>query len=190
MINKLTTLYADALVSHGIISRGQKEIHIYGLTALIINMLNYSVFILIGICFGFAFETIIFFLFYVSLRNIIGGRHASSPRSCLLYGILMWIFMILTYDYVHLSCLSEFFILSILFAILSLIIHRKEISFKRKHVGIFLLSTHYLLSVILLLLKCHYSFLILLSIFFNIIMNLSFSSITLRFLVSINAGSP
>ena len=172
MINELTTLYADALVSHGIISRDQKEIHIYGLAALIINILNYSVFILLGICFGFALETIIFFFFYVSLRNIIGGRHASSPISCLLYGVLMWILMILIYNHVHLTYLIEFIISFILFASLPLIIHKKEIAFIRKQVGIILLTAQFFTSVILLLLNSPLSFLITLSIFSNLIMNL------------------
>ena len=115
MINKLSVLYTNALISHGIISQNEREIHVYGLTALLVNILNYSVFVFLGICFGFVNETILFFLFYVLLRNIIGGRHASNPLSCLLYGIVMWLFMILIYKHVHLSCSIGFFISSILF---------------------------------------------------------------------------
>lgn len=172
MIKKLSNAYADALVSYGIITQDQKDIYTYGFTAFIVNIINYSIFLILGICFNSVIETILFFLFYVSLRNIIGGFHARTPIKCLFYGIMMWAIVIAIYKSIILTQIN-LLLLTIAFSFnLIFIIRRKTISRKRKQIGIIYLSVLPCIELCIILMNSQYSSIITLSLLCNLLMNL------------------
>lgn len=82
MLKQISAFYANALVTKGIISIEDKEIHEYGLTALLVNLFNYGLWLLLGILSSTLLETVVFLISYTVLRNIIGGWHASTPIRC------------------------------------------------------------------------------------------------------------
>lgn len=171
MIKKLSNAYADALVSYGIITQDQKEIYTYGFTAFIVNIINYSIFLSLGICFNSVIETILFFLFYVSLRNIIGGFHAKTPTKCLLYGIMMWAIVIAIYKNIILTKINLLLLTIIVSFSLTFIIRRKTISRKRKQIGMVYLSVLSCIELCIIFLNSQYSSIITLSLLCNLLMN-------------------
>lgn len=172
MIESLSRAYAKVLVDHGIISEDQKEIYSYGLTAIIVNLVNYSVFLALGFIFSLAKETVIFFIFYLPLRNIIGGRHAKTPLACLLYGILMWAFVMVVYVFVPNSTKFQLAFILLLAICLMHLLHKKELSSKRKFTGTFCLIFFLVIALHYICANNHYSALISLSFLCNTIMNL------------------
>ena len=172
MIESLSRAYARVLVDHGIISEDQKEIYSYGLTALIVNLVNYSVFLALGFIFSLAKETVIFFIFYLPLRNIIGGRHAKTPLACLLYGILMWAFVMIAYIFIPYSTQFQLLFTLLLAVCLLNLLHKKELSSKRKSIGTICLILFLIIALRFIYEDNYYSSLISLSFLCNIFMNL------------------
>ena len=173
MISKLCKRYTNALVSNGIISKDDKEIHEYGMTALLINMLNYGIWLLLALLSSTVIETLLFLLSYSTLRNIIGGWHASTPLRCTVCGIMMWCVVMLIHKHTTLSTISFYFLLISSVIFLLIIIIRKEIDSKRKCVSVLCVSSLLILAIILnIQASLYYSSLVLLSLLCNIIMNL------------------
>ena len=172
MINKICKLYANTLVSDGIISEDDREIHEYGMTALLINMLNYGLWLAFALLSNTIVETSIFLVSYSILRNIIGGWHASTPIRCTICGAVMWACMISIYKTVviydkALLVVTLFFMLCLVY-----IIKKQDISYARNRAGYFCLFTLTTVTIILICFNKPCATLVLLSFFFNILMNL------------------
>lgn len=172
MINKICKLYANTLVSEGIISEDDREIHEYGMTALLINILNYGLWLAFALLSNTIVETSIFLVSYSLLRNIIGGWHASTPIRCTICGAVMWACMISIYKTVTIN--DNALLVVILFFILCLvyIIKKQALSYARKRAGYFCLFTLTTVTIILIWFNKPCAALVLLSFFFNILMNL------------------
>lgn len=172
MLKQISAFYANALVTEGIISIEDKEIHEYGLTALLVNLFNYGLWLLLGILSSTLLETVVFLISYTVLRNIIGGWHASTPIRCTICGVLMWFTVICIYKQCVLS--RQLFIWLMLLSLLCLlaIVIKKDLSSKRKTSGIICLSFLSVFSFIFENTSLYsYSTLIVLSLVCNIIMN-------------------
>ena len=173
MLKQISSFYANALVTEGIISIEDKEIHEYGLTALLVNLFNYGLWLLLGILSSTLLETVVFLISYTVLRNIIGGWHASTPIRCTICGVLMWLSVI--YIYKRLEWPRQVFVWLMVFVFIFLlaIIVKNDLSYKRRAAGIISLSILCILSFIIENTSLYsYSTLIVLSLVCNIIMNL------------------
>lgn len=173
MLKRISAFYANALVTEGIISIEDKEIHEYGLTALLVNLINYGLWLLLGIVSSTLHETIVFLSSYTILRNIIGGWHASTPSRCTICGVLMWLADIYIYKQFALPRQVFVWLMVFVFLFLLAIIIKKDLSYKRKVSGTLCLLFLCALSFIIKNTSLYsYSTLIVLSLVCNIIMNL------------------
>ena len=172
MVYKLCNLYANTLVEVGIISEDDREIHEYGMTALLINMINYGVWLLLAVISSTIIETFFFLLSYSLLRNLIGGWHASTPLRCSICGVVMWACMMLLYKTVALTVLSQVFGTVFLVLCLVYIIQKQDVSSSRKQAGVFCLLVLFISAIFFMCSNKPYSILISLSFFFNVLMNI------------------
>jgi len=172
MINKICKLYANTLVSDEIISEDDREIHEYGMTALLINMLNYGLWLAFALLSNTIVETSIFLVSYSILRNIIGGWHASTPIRCTICGAVMWTCMISIYKTVAINNKAQFIVTAVLILCLVHVIQKQNLSYARKRAGYFCLFTLTTVTIILICFNKPCAVLVLLSFFFNILMNL------------------
>ena len=172
MINKICKLYANTLVADGIISEDDREIHEYGMTALLINMINYGLWLTFAFLSNTIVETGIFLVSYSILRNIIGGWHASTPIRCTLCGAVMWACMISIYKTVAINN-NALLVVTLLFMLcLVYIIKKQDISCAQKRAGYFCLFTLTTVTILLICFNKPCAALVLLSFCSNIIMNL------------------
>lgn len=81
--------FANRLINMQIIRSEEKEIYSYGFRQGLLLLLNTVTIILIGLIFNMFWETMLFMVFYSSIRIYAGGYHASSPVTCYLISILM-----------------------------------------------------------------------------------------------------
>ena len=172
MISALARFYSNCLLHEGIISEEDREIHEYGLTAFLIFVCNYGALLLLAVLTDRLTETIIFLLAYSIPRNIIGGWHAGTPLLCSFCGIVMWGTVMMLYHglKIHKSLLIVLLLVST--GTLLYLIHKKDISDKRKELGQASLMLLFAATVVLLLIDCGYGSLILYATVCNIIMNL------------------
>lgn len=172
MINKICKLYANTLVLDGIISEDDREIHEYGMAALLINMINYGLWLAFALLSNTIVETGIFLFSYSILRNIIGGWHASTPIRCTICGAVMWACMISVYKTVVIN--DKALLIVTLFLVLCLIhiIQKQNLSSTRTRVGYFCLFSLITVTFLFFCLEIPYGSLILLSLFSNILMNI------------------
>ncbi|MBQ8995867.1 MAG: accessory gene regulator B family protein [Oscillospiraceae bacterium] len=173
MIQSIARMYSLALFERNLISEDDREIHEYGLTALLMNLINYGLWLLLGIASSTLPETVFFLISYTVLRNIIGGWHASTPSKCTFCGILMWFVVIYVYKQLVLSRQLFVWLMVSIFLCLLAIVIKKDLSFERKASGIICLSCLCVLSFIFENASLYsYSTLIVLSLLCNIIMNM------------------
>lgn len=90
MLNRIAQRYATFLLNRNIIKQEGVEVQIYGLLAILIHLLNYGAVLILASLSNSFVETTVFFLFYIPVRNIAGGWHASTPLRCGVCGIIMW----------------------------------------------------------------------------------------------------
>ena len=172
MISALARFYSNCLLHEGIISEEDREIHEYGLTAFLIFVCNYGALLLLAVLTDRLTETIIFLLAYSIPRNIIGGWHAGTPLLCSFCGIVMWGTVMMLYHglKIHKSLLIVLLLVST--GTLLYLIHKKDISERRKKLGQASLMLLFAAAIVLLLIDCRYDSLILYATVCNIIMNL------------------
>lgn len=90
MIENISKRIAGYLVEHEIISPSEYEVQQYGITVLLIYLLNILVMLVLALIFHRLPETIVYTLSFMIIRNFIGGIHASSPLACTITGIIVW----------------------------------------------------------------------------------------------------
>ena len=89
MINYICQLTLHKLCSSNFIAEDEIEVYHYGLELLIATILKVLGFLIIAIVLGFVKETIIFTLFFSSLRIQAGGYHASTPFKCFIGTLIL-----------------------------------------------------------------------------------------------------
>ncbi len=82
MINKLSLLLAKKLCRDGKIDKDEIDLYSYGLFVLISQILLLSVTIIFGLTLSCAFESIVFYASFQSIRKFAGGYHASTETRC------------------------------------------------------------------------------------------------------------
>ena len=99
MISNLSSIF----VKHDIIEEDDTEIYDYGVFVIVFNLLSISAIILLGVLFKRTVFTLLFLLFYLPNRMIIGGYHCKKPTSCFLtftssYSIILILSYILPFN--------------------------------------------------------------------------------------------
>ncbi|ROR25255.1 accessory gene regulator B [Mobilisporobacter senegalensis] len=89
MFSKLSGNIAEQLIENGTVDVENKEIYVYGIEQLFILIMNIVTTLIIGLCFGMLWQSIIFMLIYLPLRSFAGGYHASTVLRCYVVGIIL-----------------------------------------------------------------------------------------------------
>ncbi|MDR2025921.1 MAG: accessory gene regulator B family protein [Hungatella sp.] len=84
MTKNLVCLLIEYLVNTEAIDRQDKDIYVYGLELLFMNILNLATAIVIGMALGQLFECFLFLALFVPLRSYAGGYHAKNSFYCYL----------------------------------------------------------------------------------------------------------
>lgn len=88
MINKLSTLIADRLLSNGTITDEDYELYIYGLFVLISHLIYLILICIFGIVFKCLIGSIIFYIAFQFIRRYAGGYHAATETRCEIFSTL------------------------------------------------------------------------------------------------------
>ncbi len=89
MIDYLSNLVLDKFNKQNIIQKEDEQVYYYGLQLLIATLIKAIVFILVASLLGFVSETVVFLVFYSSLRVQAGGFHASSAFKCFILTVIL-----------------------------------------------------------------------------------------------------
>ena len=71
-----------------VIEEDDKELYTYGFFILLSHLFYLAIAILLGVLLGILTENLLFYIFFMLLRNYAGGFHAKSERVCTLLTIL------------------------------------------------------------------------------------------------------
>jgi accessory gene regulator B len=82
MFKKLSIIIADGLIQEKKISREDKDIYVYGLEILLMNLFNLVTTTIIGTVLGQLPECLLFLILFIPLRSYAGGYHAKNPLWC------------------------------------------------------------------------------------------------------------
>ena len=91
------------LSSRNIISDKDSDIYQYGIQQLLTLLLNLISFLIIGFVFHAVVPTMLFILFYATLRIYAGGYHASTPIRCYLFSNIMIIIFGILFNYLPMT---------------------------------------------------------------------------------------
>lgn len=118
MLSKLSGNITKQLIKNGTIDSENKEIYTYGIEQTFILLMNIVTTLVIGLCFGMLWQSIIFMIIYLPLRSFAGGYHASTVLRCYVVGIVLSVIFLLINKYV----LDTYYIIIGMTVIASLII--------------------------------------------------------------------
>mgnify|MGYP004526064629 CR=1 FL=1 len=82
MLGRLGQRICTALTGAGIIDPKDADIYLYGINQVLTIGVNIATTVLIGLCFGMVWESLLFLLVYIPLRTAAGGFHTSTPLRC------------------------------------------------------------------------------------------------------------
>lgn len=88
MINNLSTLLADKLLSNGSINKDERELYIYGFFMMISHLMYFVLACVFGILFKCFIESIIFYIAFQFIRRYAGGYHAKTETRCEIFSFL------------------------------------------------------------------------------------------------------
>ena len=84
-----TDRIVDFFISNEIIEKENREIYAFGISQGLSLILNIFSTIVVGLVLGLVWESVLFLVFYMSLRCYAGGFHAKTPLRCYLYSLLL-----------------------------------------------------------------------------------------------------
>lgn len=70
------------LIASSVIEEGDRELYIYGFFLLTNKILYFFVAVIVGTLASVTFESVIFYIVFMSLRTYAGGVHAKTEMSC------------------------------------------------------------------------------------------------------------
>ena len=172
MLRSIAERYSKLLVEQGVITEDNREAQEYGLAALLVNIGNYGLLLLLGAIFNCFIATMLFLFAYSILRAFLGGWHASKPWICTLCGIMMWSAVMACYKWIHISGMAQIIIFILLLIAIICIIITKALSKKRRIGSLITLAGITITFILLVLVHNPYSLLLGYSLMCNILMNL------------------
>lgn len=82
MINKVSEILTDSLLSGGIITEDEQELYVYGFSTLLSQLIYFVFVCILGLIMGCIFESIFFYIAFLFIRRYAGGFHASTEIKC------------------------------------------------------------------------------------------------------------
>lgn len=101
------------LIDNKVIIAEQKELYIYGVKQLRRFLLNIATSLIIGIVLNMVYESILFSIFFIPLRQFAGGYHARSPKICYISSVSMIVFALATIYYMPINFTSLVIIITL-----------------------------------------------------------------------------
>jgi len=105
MINKLSLFLARKLYCEGKIEDDEIDLYTYGLFVLISQVLLLLVTFILGLLLSCAFESIVLYVSFQSIRKFAGGYHASTETRC---EIMSTLSMLMCLAFIRLSKTYDF----------------------------------------------------------------------------------
>ncbi|MDF2869581.1 MAG: accessory regulator [Anaerocolumna sp.] len=98
MIIILAKKLTERVIKDSIISKEQQKLYQYSYELLISSLINIVIVLFIGSIFNKTLETILFLLFFCSLKKYTGGLHMSTYNRCIsLFSFIYTVILILDY---------------------------------------------------------------------------------------------
>lgn len=91
MCHKLACMITDFLLCKNTIKKEDAEIYQYGYDLLIYTVLQILLLCILGTLFGQKFSTIVYIVVFVSLRQYVGGYHASTRLGCTMVTVISYL---------------------------------------------------------------------------------------------------
>lgn len=89
----------EKLIMHNVITFTEKEIYRYGIFVILFNSLILISFILVGLTLKKVYNVILFLIFFIPIRVMLGGYHCKKPLNCFLVSNLFLLSVILLIPY-------------------------------------------------------------------------------------------
>lgn len=90
-MKQIAEMTTHRLVSRGVIAEADASIYAYGFEAMFSTVFTFGSIIVLSVCVGNFFETLLFFTAFMVLRIYAGGYHAATRARCYLISLLMYI---------------------------------------------------------------------------------------------------
>lgn len=88
MISNLSKKVVKKLIASGNISSSERELYEYGIFILMSNILYIVVTAILGLAFGLFYQSLLFFIVFMVIRQYAGGYHASTELRCEIFTTL------------------------------------------------------------------------------------------------------
>lgn len=89
MISSITDHLVEVFVRNSIIKEDERDLYRFGMNHLFRFLLNVITAIVIGIIFQMVWQSILFSITYIPLRQYAGGFHATTPGRCFVLSTLL-----------------------------------------------------------------------------------------------------
>lgn len=89
MISKAADKFLDNQIKKNYITESDRELYLYGYQLLLLEIVNVSVLIIIGLLFQCLIYMALFAVVYIPLRSYAGGYHASTPIGCAIFSAIL-----------------------------------------------------------------------------------------------------
>ena len=99
MITKAVKYLVDQLVKMELIEEMQRDEYLYSLTCFVEGILTIGSILILAICFEKIIPTIMFLLFFFSLRRRTGGFHLNSFGSCFIGTLILYVLIVICAKY-------------------------------------------------------------------------------------------
>lgn len=117
MISYICEVTLEKLCANNLIEEEEVEVYHYGLELFLVTILKTMGFLVIAIILGLVKETIIFTIFFSSLRIQAGGYHAETPLKCFIGTLVLMFPGILLVKMIPIEMQSHYILISIVISI-------------------------------------------------------------------------
>ena len=100
MFDKMSAFITDTLIEGKIIKIEERNLYLYCFGTLIEMTANLITTLIIGALLGKFLAALFFMLVFIPLRSTAGGYHCKTAGKCYLLSMAVFLFVILTYDYI------------------------------------------------------------------------------------------
>lgn len=103
------------LIIHNVITNTEKEIYQYGIIVILFNLLILTSFTIVGLSLGRLYDVILFLIFFIPIRIMLGGYHCKKPWNCFFVSNLFLLIVLLLIPYFKsfLTIITSIFIVSL-----------------------------------------------------------------------------
>lgn len=100
LFDKMSAFITDTLIEGKIIKIEERNLYLYCFGTLIEMTANLITTLIIGALLGKFLAALFFMLVFIPLRSTAGGYHCKTAGKCYLLSMAVFLFVILTYDYI------------------------------------------------------------------------------------------